>query len=156
MSLSTATAERFEELETFAPTPLPSQTPVPPCQDFVVDVPSAIIRELPTTNSALVDTVSQNETVCVIAKLVDSEWYEIDKNPLTRRLEPVYMHEDIIRALNPTLTPSTTFTLLHQPSQIRSHLHPQIHLKLLIHQHLTRISHRQTHRPQQPLKRPQA
>ena len=110
IELSTVTAEKVEELETFAPTSLPTQTPVPPCQDFIVDVPSAIVRELPSTNSAIVDTLSQNETVCVIAKQPDSEWYIVDENPLTRRLEPVYMHEDIIRALNPTLTPSTTFT----------------------------------------------
>lgn len=107
---ATITAERVEELEIFAPTLLPTHTPVPPCQDFFVDVPSAIVRELPTTNSAIVDTLSQNETVCVIAKEPESDWYVVDDNPLTRRLEPVYMHEDIIRALNPTLTPSVTFT----------------------------------------------
>jgi len=110
IELSTVTAEKIEELETFAPTPLPTHTPVPPCQDFVVDVPSAIVRELPSTNSGIVDTLSQDETVCVIARQPDSEWYVIDENPRTRRLEPVYMHQDIIRALNPTLTPSTTFT----------------------------------------------
>jgi len=110
IELSTVTAERVEELETFAPTSLPTQTPVPPCQDFVVDVPSAIVRELPTTNSGIADTLSQNDTVCVIAKEPETEWYVIDGNPLTRRLEAVYMHEDIIRALNPTLTPSVTFT----------------------------------------------
>lgn len=110
IELFTVTAEKIEELETFAPTSLPTQTPVPPCQEFVVDVPSAIVRELPTTNSAIVDTLSQNETVCVIAREPESEWYVLDDNPLTRRLEPVYMHQDIIRALNPTLTPSVTFT----------------------------------------------
>lgn len=110
IELSTVTAERVEELETFAPTSLPTQTPVPECQDFVVNVPSAIVRELPTTNSAIMDTLSQNDVVCVIAKQPESEWYVIDENPLTRRLEPVYMHEDIVQALNPTLTPSTTFT----------------------------------------------
>jgi hypothetical protein len=107
---STVTAERIEELEVFAPTPLPTHTPVPPCQDFVVDVASAIVRELPTTNSGIADTLSQDEIVCVISKQPDSDWFVIDDNPLTRRLEPVYMHEDIIRALNPTLTPSVTFT----------------------------------------------
>ena len=110
IDLSTATAERVEELETFAPTSLPTQTPVPPCQDFVVDVPSAIVRSLPTTNSEIVESLSQDEVVCVIAKEPESEWYVVDDNPLTRRLEPVYMHEDIIRALNPTLTPSVTWT----------------------------------------------
>jgi len=110
IDLSTATAERVVELETFAPTSLPTQTPVPPCQDFVVDVPSAIVRSLPTTNSEIVESLGQDEVVCVIAKEPESEWYVVDDNPLTRRLEPVYMHEDIIRALNPTLTPSVTWT----------------------------------------------
>lgn len=110
IDISTETAVRVEELETFAPTSLPTQTPVPECQDFVVDVPSAIIRSLPSTTSEIIESVQQNEVVCVIAKEPDSEWYVIDENPLTRRLEPAYMHEDIIRALNPTLTPSITWT----------------------------------------------
>jgi len=110
IDLSTATAERFEELETFAPTSLPTQTPVPECQDFVVDVPSAIVRSLPSTNSEIVASLPQGEVVCVITREADTEWLVIDENPLTRRLEPVYMHEDIIRALNPTPTPSITWT----------------------------------------------
>ncbi len=110
IEFTTVTAERIEELEIFAPTLLPTQTPVPPCQEFIVDVASAIVRELPTTNSGIADTLAQGEVICVIAKEPDSDWYVIDENPLTRRLEPVYMHEDIIRALNPTLTPSMTFT----------------------------------------------
>lgn len=110
IDLSTATAERFEELETFAPTSLPTQTPVPECQDFVVDVPSAIVRSLPSTNSEIVESLPQGEVVCVITREADTEWLVIDENPLTRRLEPAYMHEDIIRALNPTPTPSITWT----------------------------------------------
>ena len=107
---STATAIRIVELEHLAPTPLPSFTPVPTCQDFVVIVPSAIIRSAPTTRSEIVGSAAEGEIVCVIAKEADSEWYVLDKNTLTRRLEPVYMHEDIIRAVNPTPTPTRTFT----------------------------------------------
>lgn len=106
----TATAERVLELETYAPSPLPTQTPVPPCQDFEVVVASAIVRSQPTTRSSVVESLSQGETVCVIARHPASDWLVVDKNPLTRRLEPVYMHQSIIRALNPTLTPSKTFT----------------------------------------------
>jgi hypothetical protein len=106
----TATAERIVELEILAPTVLPTFTPVPSCEDFVVTVRTAIIRALPSTNSRIVGAVDQGETVCVIAKEADSEWYVLDDNPLTRRLEPVFMHEDIIRALNPTPTPTSTFT----------------------------------------------
>ena len=106
----TATAERVLELETYAPSPLPTQTPAPPCQDFAVDVASAIVRSQPTTRSGIIETLSQGETVCVIARHPGSEWLVVDKNPLTRRLEPVYMHQNIIRPLNPTPTPSKTLT----------------------------------------------
>lgn len=110
ITLNTATAVQEEELRTYAPTLLPTQTPVPACQEFVVTVPSAIVREGPTTESAIVKTVSQGETVCVIARELGSDWFIVDENTLTRRLEPVYMHQDIIRAVNPTPTASATHT----------------------------------------------
>lgn len=106
----TATAERVLELETYAPTPLPTQTSVPPCQDFAVAVASAIVRSQPTTRSSIVESLASGEEVCVIARHPQSEWYVIDSNPLTRRLEPVYMHQNIIRPLHPTPTPSKTLT----------------------------------------------
>lgn len=108
--LNTATAVQEEELQTYAPTLLPTQTPVPACQEFVVTVPSAIVRERPSTESAIVKTVSQGETVCVIARELDTDWFIVDENTLTRRLEPVYMHQDIIRAVNPTPTASPSHT----------------------------------------------
>ena len=51
---NTATAIRFEEIEFNAPTLLPSITPVPPCQDFEVRVPIAIVRSEPSTSSRIV------------------------------------------------------------------------------------------------------
>ncbi len=107
---TTATAVRIVELQYLAPTPLPTYTPVPPCQEFVVIVRSAIVRASPSTDSRIVEAIKEGETVCVIAKQPNSEWYVLDKNTLTRRLEPVYMHEDIIRALYPTDTPTPTPT----------------------------------------------
>ncbi len=106
----TATAIRFEEIEFNAPTLLPSITPVPPCQDFVVRVPIATVRSGPSTSSSIVTGLREGETVCVITMLPDSEWYLIDQNERTRRIESVYMHRDIIRALNPTATPTITPT----------------------------------------------
>ena len=105
---STATAFRAREIALNAPTPLPSLTPVPPCQDFAVRVPIAIVRAEPSTDSRIIEGLQEGETVCVIAMLPDSEWYMIDQNSGTRRLERVYMRRDIIRALNPTPTPSDT------------------------------------------------
>ena len=107
---NTATAVRIQELKINAPTPLPSFTPVPPCQEFAVIVREAIVRSEPTTNSRIVEALKQGETVCVITKLPDSEWYLIDRNALTRRIDRVYMHQEIIRALHPTATPTATLT----------------------------------------------
>jgi len=106
----TATAVRIQEIAVNAPSPLPSFTPIPPCQDFAVRVREAIIREEPNTSSRIAGALKQGETVCVIAALPNTEWYLIDDNPLTRRIDKVYMHRDIIYALNPTATPTITFT----------------------------------------------
>ncbi len=90
---------------------LPTFTPVPTCQDFVVSVPNAIVREAPSPNGAIVTSYSQNESVCVLGRpQPDSEWYTIDMNPRTRRLETAYMHESVIQALYPTPTPTRTPT----------------------------------------------
>lgn len=91
-------------------TPVPTRTPVPECLEFVVSVPSAIIRQQPTTASAILDTVPEGEAICVISQYADTEWYLIDFNRRTNRLEEAYMHEDVIEAANPTLTPTDTFT----------------------------------------------
>lgn len=106
----TATAVRQQALEFDAPTPLPSFTPVPPCQEFTVIVPEAIVRSAPSTSSQIVAALKQDEKVCVIAKMPDSEWYILDENPLTRRIDRAFMHQDIIRALHPTATPTETQT----------------------------------------------
>ncbi len=105
---NTATAVRIQEIVLNAPTPLPSFTPVPPCQEFVVRVPIAIVRSQPSTSSQIVEGLKEGETVCVITMLPDSEWYLIDQNMLTRRIESVYMHRDIVRALSPTPRPTAT------------------------------------------------
>jgi len=107
---TTATAVRIVELQYLAPTPLPTYTPVPPCQEFVVIVRSAIVRSSPSTDSRIVEAIKEGETVCVIARQPNSEWYVLDKNTLTRRLEPVYMREDISRARDPTDTPTRATT----------------------------------------------
>lgn len=106
----TATAARLSDLQTRAPTGLPTFTPIPPCQDFVVTVPSAIVRDQPSTSGGIIDTLSEGALVCVISREGSSEWFLIDTNPVTRRVEPGYMREDIIEALNPTPTASATYT----------------------------------------------
>ena len=107
---NTATAVRVREIAFNAPTPLPSFTPVPPCQDFEVRVPIAIVRKGPDINSSIVESLRAGAVVCVIAWVPDTEWYLIDQNALTRRIESVYMHRDIVRALHPTATATKTLT----------------------------------------------
>jgi hypothetical protein len=107
---NTATAIHIEEIVFNAPTPLPSITPVPPCHDFEVSVPIATVRSEPSISSSVVTGLREGTIVCVITLLPDSEWYLVDENERTRRIEQVYMHRGIIRALNPTATPTITLT----------------------------------------------
>ncbi|MCB9450529.1 MAG: SH3 domain-containing protein [Anaerolineaceae bacterium] len=109
--LGTATAENRRP--TVHATLRATLTPIPECQEFIVSVPNAIVREQPSLNAAIVTSLFENDQVCVIGRpSPESEWYLIDSNPGTRRLEIAYMHESVLRALNPTPTPTDTFTPL--------------------------------------------
>ena len=108
--LSSATAEVVTRIATIAQTLRPTATEVPPCQEFRVSVPAGIVREGPSTSAAVAAQFRQGDPICVLAKEEGSEWYTIDLNPETRRLEIAYMHETVIEAVNPTLTPSITPT----------------------------------------------
>ncbi len=108
--VSTATAVQMQVREQSA-TPIPTFTPLPSCTDFVVIVPNAIVREQPNTSGAIVTQWGLGTAVCVIGRASqNSEWYLVDSNPRTRRVDEAYMREDVIEASNPTLTPSLTFT----------------------------------------------
>lgn len=108
--VETATAAVAPDLQRNSVTPRPSNTPIPECADFIVSVPSAIVRAQPSTSAPIVDSFPQGTIVCVISRAPESEWYLIDSNPETRRLNAAYMHESVIEAVNPTPTPSNTFT----------------------------------------------
>ena len=111
MDVATATARQVIVQQQIVMTPFPTNTPFPECQDFIVDVPSAVVRERPSTASLAVDSLAFGEIVCVIEQVGEnSDWYRIDLNRATRRIEDAYMHADIIEALNPTATPTLTFT----------------------------------------------
>ena len=88
----------------------PSFTPIPPCQNWVVSVPSAVIRRAPSVESPIIDTFDGGADVCVIERVANTEWYLIDAAPETRRIEEGYMRGDIIRPLNPTPTQTLTVT----------------------------------------------
>lgn len=104
----TATQDRRLALEASLPTPRPTATPRPECQDFEVVVESAIMRAAPSTSAAFIDNIAGGTIVCVIAPEADGVWYLIDQEPITRRIEAAYMREDVIRPVNPTPTPSDT------------------------------------------------
>ncbi len=106
----TATAEQIQ-LQQAAITPLPSITPLPECQDFIVIAePSAIVRAGPTTASEPMDTWVTGELVCIIEREGNTDWFQVDLNPHTRHIEIAYIREDLIEAVNPTPTPSNTPT----------------------------------------------
>ena len=108
--VDTATAAGFVSRATLPATLLPTATSPPPCQDFRVIVPAAIVREGPSTSAAVKTQFNAGTTVCVLSQDEGSEWYSIDINPSTKRIELGYMNEVVIEAANPTLTPSMTLT----------------------------------------------
>lgn len=110
--IASATLNRVATITQAAPqiTLRPSPTPLPPCVDFEVIPGVAIIRERPSTASAIVDQIPLGTIVCVLGRepAPNDDWYLIDTQPRTRRLDAGYMRADLIRAVNPTLTPSRT------------------------------------------------
>ncbi|MBC7812174.1 MAG: SH3 domain-containing protein [Burkholderiales bacterium] len=115
--ITTATAVRstLASLPQANASPRPTSTPLPACMDFIVTAGSAIVRDGPSTNAAIVTQLNNGETVCVLGRAEgenNAEWYLIDNNPESRRLEAAYMHESIISPVNPTPRPSITPTRL--------------------------------------------
>lgn len=105
---STATVESLLDISSELPTQRPTSTPIPECQTFIVNVPSAIVRQQPSTNSRIVETFDNGTEICVIAQEAGTDWYLIDVNPITRRIDVGYMRNDLMVPLNPTPTPSNT------------------------------------------------
>ncbi len=109
MAETTSTARVIETRDAY--TPLPTFTPLPECTDFVVSVERAIVRNAPNTGAAVLDTYTQGATVCVIGRAPENpEWYLIDTDRESRRINAGYMFQDIIEALNPTPTATQTYT----------------------------------------------
>ncbi len=115
-----STTQAVEDATDAVPTRtlFPSFTPVPPCQDWMVEVASAIVRRAPNTNAPIVKTFTEGNMVCVIEPVENTRWHLVDTNPATRRIEEGYMHDDIIEPLKPTLTPSVTPTPLPTVTRI--------------------------------------
>src|SRR5688500_4685269 len=71
--VTTGTAEREIRASQDDSTRRPTNTPVPECQDFVVDVPNAIIRETPSANGTILTSLNEGEHVCVLGREPESE-----------------------------------------------------------------------------------
>lgn len=110
--IASATLDRAATITQAAPviTARPSPTALPPCQDFAVAYNVAIVRERPSVNSAVLDQIPLGTIVCVLSREAEpnDDWYLIDTQPRTRRLDAGYMREELIEAVNPTPTPSRT------------------------------------------------
>lgn len=116
--------------QAFTSTPRPtffqamSPTPLPPCLDFEVRVERAIYREAPCSDDdrcPRVDSMTMGTRVCVYGRSPDNaEWYIVELNPGGAFRDIVYMHESVIVAVNPTPTPTQTFTPLPTVSPVPS------------------------------------
>lgn len=106
--LSTATAVQQLVINRDLPTRRPTNTPIPDCQNFVVRVPTGVVRQEPTINSDVVEYRYSGDPVCVLSVVAGTDWFLIDVDPETRPVDTGYMRNDIIRSLNPTTTPTST------------------------------------------------
>jgi len=101
-----------------------SFTPLPPCLDFQVRVERAVYRACPSQNNddcPRLDSMVYGDPVCVYAPATENpEWYVVELNPGGAFRDIVYMHESVLEAVNPTPTPSLTFTPLPTVSPVPS------------------------------------
>lgn len=133
-AIEAATATRLQRLEIDAelPTRRPTSTSPPPCQYFTVIVDSAILRSQPSTASQRIETLGGGTEVCVmgVEEVGVWNWYLIDRNPVTRRMEAGYVREDLIEPINPTATPIPTQqsapTVTPQPIPTRPQGQPSV------------------------------
>jgi hypothetical protein len=119
--IGSATAVRVTRMATqpIANLLAPTFTPIPACIDFRVTVPNGIVRDAPSSAGAVLTGLTQGTVVCVLGRAeANAEWYLIDQNPVTRRIEEAYMNEQVIDAVNPTLTPTRTPSPLPTVTQL--------------------------------------
>lgn len=91
-------------------------TPLPPCQWFEVTVERARYRECPSEDSEVCASRGSLELgtrVCVYERSKDNtEWYVVELNPEGAFRDMAYMHQSVIKAIDPTPTPTVTYTPL--------------------------------------------
>lgn len=89
-------------------TRFPTMTPQPECQEYVVRPGAGVInvRRQPSTSAVVEETLAEGTSVCMLE--VQGEWYFVDRDIRTRRIEPGYIFEGLLRSANPTATATVT------------------------------------------------
>jgi hypothetical protein len=97
----------------------PSLTPIPVCEQFSVNVDRTVLRICPDQECEARQLVTYGQELCVYGHALPQEqypdavqWFEVDINSSGAFRELVYVHEDVVQAMNPTPTPTRTFTPL--------------------------------------------
>jgi cell division septation protein DedD len=89
-------------------------TPLPDCQWFKVKVSRAVYRECPSKDNnecPIRDTADYGTEFCVYSRVPGNpEWYVVELNPGGSYRDTVFMHESVLEAVNPTVTPAPTIT----------------------------------------------
>lgn len=99
---------------------VPTRTPVPECQVFEIWSADARVRECPDLQCDFRLMLYYEDRVCVYSKVQPGEsdypnaedWYVIDLNPNGAFRDLAYIHESVVRPVNPTPRPTQTFTPL--------------------------------------------
>ncbi len=91
-------------------TAMPTNTPQPTCDDHRVRVGAGNVnvRRQPSMQAAVIETISEGTVVCVLEQ--QGEWFLIDRNPRTRRIDEGYIFQTLLQPVNPTPTPTNTFS----------------------------------------------
>lgn len=123
MAQATATTEFFFNRPT--PVTFPTPTPIPDCAYFAVRGQQAVwVRACPSTSCEPVTYLNPDASVCVIGRAAGEEyvrpqeWYQVLLDPDAILPKISYMHESVLRALNPT--PTSTHTLEPLPTVTRT------------------------------------
>jgi hypothetical protein len=91
-------------------------TPLPPCQWFAVSVERAVYRECPSQDNRdcpIRDVILYGTELCVYSRAPGNpEWYVVELNPNGAYRDTVFIHESVVKAVNPTATPGPTVTPL--------------------------------------------
>jgi hypothetical protein len=100
-------------------------TPLPPCQWFKVTAARAVYRECPSQDNRqcpIRDVVTFGTELCVYSRAPGNpEWYVVELNPGGAYRDTVYMHESVIKAVDPTPTPTESYTPLPTITPVPTH-----------------------------------